>query len=137
MTEEILDITARWAQAIQSRSPENVIKLYHSDALLWGTLAKEPRHGHERIKGYFIKFLQREEMKCEFKETIVRDYNDIAICSGSYDFSWKVADKLVIVPARFSFVFKKEKDNWYILEHHSSLYPDQLFKMRNFIISDP
>lgn len=123
MNEEILDIALKWAQAIQTRSPENVLKLYHTDALLWGTLAKEPRHGHDKIKGYFSKFLLRENLKCEFKETIIRNYNDFAICSGSYDFSWKVADKMIIVPARFSFVFKKENDKWLILEHHSSMYP--------------
>ena len=29
----------------------------------------------------------------------------------------------VCVPARYSFVCKKEKTGWYILEHHSSEFP--------------
>lgn len=136
MEAEIHEVFLKWAKAIQSRSVENVLKLYHHDALLWGTLAKETRHGHERISAYFVKFLERDDLKCEFKESKIRIYNEFAFISGSYEFSWRVADKSIIIPARFSFVYKKENDQWLILEHHSSLYPDHEFKMKNFIIQD-
>jgi hypothetical protein len=133
MQDEILNASALWAQAIRSRLPDKVIERYHPNAVLWGTLAKEIRYGHQRIKDYFNKFLQRDNLNCSFNESIVRIYEDFAFHSGTYEFSWRVADKSIVVPARFSFVYKNDKGKWLIIEHHSSLFPDQQFILRDFI----
>jgi hypothetical protein len=137
MEEDIKALASNWIRAIETRSPKDVVELYHPNAVLWGTLANEFRHGHEKITGYFIKFLQRENISCDIKNGFVRIYEGFAFYSGAYEFTWRVADKSIIVPARFSFVYINENGKWLIIEHHSSLYPGQQFKLKNFIISDP
>jgi len=134
MADQIHEVALKWAQAMQSRVPENVLRYYHPDGLLWGTLSPVVRHGHRAISEYFVKFLQWEDLKCEFsKEGIIRVHDDFAFYSGSYVFSWKVSGKTAIVPARFSFVYKKENGEWLIMEHHSSLFPEQPIRIRKYI----
>jgi hypothetical protein len=132
MEEQILKAALKWAQAIESRFPENVLRMYHPDGALWGTLAQEFRFGHQEIFGYFVNFLNKEDLKCEFKDGYVRLYEEFAFYSGSYEFTWNFADKIVVLPARFSFVYKREEGNWLILEHHSSMFPDKPFRIRRF-----
>jgi hypothetical protein len=136
LKDQVIKAALNWVTAIETRSPENVIRLYHSDAVLWGTLAKDIRHGHENIKSYFIKFLKRDSLTCRFISGEVRLYGDFAFYSGAYEFTWRITDLSITVPARFTFIFKNEKGNWLILEHHSSLYPDQQFKLKEFIIQN-
>ena len=62
-------------------------------------------------------------MKVHFETGETRQYRDIFIRSGSYVFSYRKKGATVHVPARYSFVCKKEKTGWYILEHHSSEFP--------------
>jgi uncharacterized protein (TIGR02246 family) len=133
MPDQIREIAQKWAQAIESRSPENVLKLYHSDGSLWGTLSPVLRQGHQAIFEYFVKFLQREDLKCEFTDGTIRIRDDYAFFSGSYVFTWKVSGKTVVLPARFSFVYKKEDGTWLIMEHHSSLFPESPFRKRKYL----
>lgn len=54
----------------------------------------------------------------------VRMHGDIAIQAGDYTFMWQAADGSdVEVDARFTFSFRREKDGWMIVEHHSSAMP--------------
>lgn len=126
-----------WADAIESRIPENVVRLYHPEGSLWGTLAQENRHGHEKIREYFVLFLDKEDLSCQYRDGFVRKYDDFAFFSGSYEFRWKIAGRNILVPARFSFIYKKEGKEWLIMEHHSSLFPDIPFKARKYIVKQP
>jgi hypothetical protein len=132
MEDQILKTALNWAQAIETRCPENVLKMYHPEGALWGTLAQEFRFGHEEIFGYFVNFLNKEELKCEFIEGYVRIYDEFAIYSGTYEFTWKFAGRNVLLPARFSFIYKKEAGNWLIMEHHSSMFPEKPFRIRKY-----
>jgi hypothetical protein len=132
MADQINEMALKWAEAVQSRFPENVLKLYHPNGSLWGTLSPVLRHGYAAIFEYFVRFLQWEDLKCEFTDGIIREYDDFAFYSGSYIFTWKVRSKLVEVPARFSFVYKKVDDQWLIIEHHSSLFPELPFRIRKY-----
>jgi len=133
MPDQIREIAMKWAQAIESRFPENVLTLYHPDGSLWGTLSPVLRQGHAAIFEYFVKFLQWEDLKCEFTDGTIRIRDDYAFFSGSYVFTWSVRSKMVEVPARFSFVYKKEDGDWLIMEHHSSLFPELPFRIRKYI----
>ena len=133
MPDQIREIAMKWAQAIESRFPENVLKLYHPDGSLWGTLSPVLRQGHASIFEYFVKFLQWEDLRCEFTDGNIRIRDDYAFFSGSYVFTWSVRSKMVEVPARFSFVYKKEDGDWLIMEHHSSLFPELPFRIRKYI----
>ena len=126
----------KWAKAIKKRSPETILELYHPDGVLWGTLSPVIRHGKPSIHDYFVGFLNREELECSFTQSQVREFGDFLFHSGSYVFTWKAGRHRIKVPARFSFVYKKEDGRWLIIEHHSSLFPELPFKGRKYIIRD-
>ncbi|NTV83511.1 MAG: SnoaL-like domain-containing protein [Bacteroidales bacterium] len=133
METQIRAAALKWAQAIETRIPENVLKVYHPDGSLWGTLAQEYLHGLKAMEGYFVNFLDKEELKCEFREDHIRIFNEFAFYSGSYEFTWLFSGKMVCLPARFSFVFRKVKGEWLIMEHHSSLFPPKPFPIRKYL----
>ncbi len=112
-----------WAYGINSHNVLNVVGTYDYQALLWGTFAKELREGHGNIKKYFEHLFELEKLHVEFESCEVRQYRDIFIQSGSYVFKYHNRDQVVSIPARYSFVCKKENTGWYILEHHSSQFP--------------
>ena len=132
--DQIRETALKWAQAIESRNPDNVLACYHPDACLWGTLSPVVRHKHEVIHEYFDMFLQWEELKCEFTEGITRIYGDFAFYSGTYIFTWTTRDHHVRLPARFSFVYHRVGDQWLIMEHHSSIFPELPFRIRKYIV---
>lgn len=133
MTQQIKEAALQWAEAVESRSPENVLKLYHEDGVLWGTLSPVTRHGYFPIKEYFEMFLANEDIRCTYLDGIVRVYGDFAFYSGSYEFTWKAGQEMVKVPARFSFIYKHENGKWLIMEHHSSLFPELPFDIGKYI----
>lgn len=130
----IRETAMKWADAIQSRDAGKVIQLYHPDALLWGTLSVIIRKDHMKIHDYFMEFLDQDGLECIFTEGYSRIYDDFAFYSGTYEFHWKADGLAFKVPARFSFVYKKEKGKWLIMEHHSSLFPDLPLDVRKYVI---
>jgi len=112
-----------WETGINSHNVLNVVGTYDVSGLLWGTFAKDLRVGHFHIKRYFEHLFELDRVIVHFDSAEVRQYNDIFIQSGAYSFSFFKKEKVVKIPARYSFVCKKEKTGWYILEHHSSEFP--------------
>jgi MFS superfamily sulfate permease-like transporter len=119
----LTDFINDWAFGINNHSMAAVVGCYDINGLLWGTFAKELREGHHKIKGYFEHLFELEEVHVKFETGEVRQYKDIYIQSGKYVFTFKRKKELISVPARYSFVCKKEKTGWFILEHHSSEFP--------------
>ena len=119
----LTDFINDWAFGINNHSMSAVVGCYDINGLLWGTFAKELREGHHKIKGYFEHLFELEEVHVKFETGEVRQYKDIYIQSGKYVFTFKRKKELISVPARYSFVCKKEKTGWFILEHHSSEFP--------------
>jgi MFS superfamily sulfate permease-like transporter len=117
------DFILDWAYGINHKNLLSVVSTYDVEGLLWGTFAKDLRSGHVHIKRYFEHLFELEHLKVRFESAETRQYRDIFIRSGSYVFSYLKKGTQVSVPARYSFVCKKEKTGWYILEHHSSEFP--------------
>ncbi len=120
---QLKDFINDWAFGVNKHSLPAVVSCYDYNGLLWGTFAKELREGHHKIKGYFEHLFELDEVHVEFKTGEIRQYKDIFIQSGKYVFTFKRKQEIVTVPARYSFVCKKEKTGWFILEHHSSEFP--------------
>lgn len=114
---------ADWAQGVNFRNVSSVVGTYDSQGLLWGTFAKDLRSGHFHIRRYFEHLFELDRVSVHFESGETRQYHDIYIRSGSYRFSYWKKGVLVNVPARYSFVCKRERTGWYILEHHSSEFP--------------
>jgi MFS superfamily sulfate permease-like transporter len=117
------DFIADWSFGVNHHNLLSVVGTYDAEGLLWGTFAKDLRTGHFHIRRYFEHLFELEDVKVHFESGETRQYHDIFIRSGSYAFSYRHKGVAVRVPARYSFVCKKEKTGWYILEHHSSEFP--------------
>jgi MFS superfamily sulfate permease-like transporter len=114
---------ADWAHGVNSHNVLAVISTYDSAGLLWGTFAKDLRSGHFHIRRYFEHLFDLDDVKVHFDSGETRQYRDIFIRSGAYTFTYRKKGTRVDIPARYSFVCKKEKSGWYIVEHHSSEFP--------------
>jgi len=117
------DFIADWAFGVNHRNLLAVVGTYDGQGLLWGTFAKDLRTGHFYIRRYFEHLFELEALHVHFESGETRQYSGIYIRSGSYVFSYRKKGVLIKVPARYSFVCKKEKTGWYIIEHHSSEFP--------------
>lgn len=133
MKDQIQQAALKWAEAVKTRIPQHVVDLYHPDGCLWGTLSPVIRHGHGPICDYFEGFLQKEGLQCRFIDGVIRTEGVFAFYSGSYEFSWRIGNDTVAVPARFSFVYRNEKGRWLIMEHHSSLFPELPFNPASYL----
>jgi len=118
------DFINDWAFGVNKHNILSVVSTYDYQGLLWGTFAKELREGHSNIKKYFEHLFEMDRVTVQFESGEVRQYKDIFIRSGKYVFSYYKKDVKIDIPARYSFVCKKEKTGWYILEHHSSEFPN-------------
>lgn len=117
------DFINDWAFGVNNHNLLSVLSAYDTQGLLWGTFAKELREGHPNIRKYFEHFLELDRLSVHFDSGEIRQYHDIYIKSGKYIFTYFKKDEKIELPARYSFVCKKEKTGWYILEHHSSQFP--------------
>ena len=53
-----------------------------------------------------------------------QNFGDYAIADGTYDFTLEEDGKKEVVPARFTFVLRRNKGVWQIATHHSSAQPE-------------
>jgi len=120
---DLNDFINDWADGVNHHNILSVVGTYDANGLLWGTFAKDLRIGHFHIKRYFEHLFELENVKVHFESGEIRQYKDIFIKSGAYVFSHLKNGERMNIPARYSFVCKKEKTGWYILEHHSSEFP--------------
>jgi len=118
------DFIKDWGFSLTEHSVHRVIGHYDAQAMLWGTFANKLSSGHEEIRHYFEHLLTLPHLKVTFDSCDFRQYGDIYIQSGSYTFFYEKKGKVQSIPARYSFVCKKERTGWYILEHHSSEFPN-------------
>jgi uncharacterized protein (TIGR02246 family) len=116
-----------WCAAIATAKgkPDVVVKFYAPDAILLPTLSPEilvNRQGG--LDAYFAGLTSNQNTKCTPGKLITRLYGDIAINTGLYTFSY--VDKKgqnQVIPARFTFIYKKQDNGWQIIEQHSSKLP--------------
>lgn len=120
---EIAQLFHVWNAALQTRDPKQVAALYAPDATLLPTLSREVRQTPDAIEDYFEDFL-----KLSPKGSIIHQnvslYDPIAINSGVYSFETSMHGKVHHMIGRFTFVYRKDGDEWKIIEHHSSMMPD-------------
>ena len=115
------DLLQNWVKTVKTNDVNQVAELYHDNGLLLGTFSNKERHGKSSILKYFRKLL-KSKVDVKIITQHVHKTNTILVSSGQYNFI--VND--VIIRARYTFVFSKNKNNWKILSHHSSLLPDSV-----------
>lgn len=121
---EVMQALEDWIKSVATLDPDTVVKHYSEDGVLWGTVSKIIRPGHDLIKDYFVGFLAKKPVDCLVKEPQIRIYGDIAINSGYYTFIFDQNGERIPADARYSFVYQKQDGKWMILDHHSSYIPE-------------
>ena len=122
--EDVAAATAKWAQVFEQQNADKIATLYTKDGALWGTLSPTLRSGPEAIRAYFIgAFGALPQIKVSFGDQLIRVYGDTAINTGYYTISYTTDGVVKSIPARYSFTFVKEGDEWLIADHHSSQVP--------------
>ncbi len=84
------------------------------------------RTSRKAIVDYFENFLKLKPYG-KINNSIVREPSPgVAINSGVYTFKLTRPEtgRLEDVQARYTFIYKKINDQWYIAEHHSSAMPE-------------
>ena len=112
-----------WNEAIQSGDPDRVVALYAEDAILIPTLSAKVRRNQAEKREYFVHFLSKSPVG-KIDESDVRVFGDIAVSSGLCTFTVKDGGTSSEIPARFTFVYRRTANGWAIVEHHSSLLPE-------------
>jgi hypothetical protein len=122
-SQDIIKSLNHWLSAFSQETSKALCSLYDEEASLWGTLSPIKRESAALIKDYFDHIFTFEKRSVELINSNVRIFGDIAICNGSYTFSWFIEDIKVTTEARFSFVYINKNGQWLIIEHHSSPIP--------------
>jgi uncharacterized protein (TIGR02246 family) len=122
--EDVAAATLKWAQTLGQNDPDKVVLLYAPDAVLWGTLSPTVRADRAALRDYFVTaFKVLPGLKVTFGEQLIRVYGNTAVNTGYYTFSYSKDGEPKTLPARYSFTFVKEGENWMIVDHHSSAMP--------------
>lgn len=116
------NLTAAWVEAFNSGDAARIASLYDPQAVLIGTAAKQPATGTAAITAYFSQVAGNAARVAQ-GEHILRTYGDVAVDSGLYSFFFVREGKAALVPARYTFVYRKHDGKWLIVEHHSSRVP--------------
>lgn len=113
-----------WCASISKDNADSIVKHYSKEAILLPTLSSQILLQKEnQIKPYFVKLTGHTGIKCIPQKLITHTHADIAVISGLYTFEYTEKGKITAIPARFTFVYKKNGDTWPIIEHHSSVVP--------------
>jgi uncharacterized protein (TIGR02246 family) len=122
--EDVAAATARWGQVLEQQDPDKITSLYAKDGVLWGTLSPTLRSGPDAIRAYFVSaFGSLPQIKVAFGDQLIRVYGNTAINTGSYTIFYTTDGVVKSIPARYSFTYVKEGDEWLIADHHSSAMP--------------
>lgn len=115
--------TEEWIATFNTRDPVRISALYAPDAILWGTVSQTIRTTPEEILEYFTESsTRRPRLQMVLGERVVRVFGDIATTSGYYQSRNPVDGKEVVIPMRFTFMYRKEGERWMIVNHHSSRF---------------
>ena len=108
-----------WAQTFGQNDPDNVLPLYATDGVLWGTLSPTVRADRAAVRDYFVTaFKVLPGLKVTFGEQFIRIYGDAAVNTGSFK-----NGETKTLPARYSCTLVKDGESWILVDHHSSAMP--------------
>ncbi len=115
--------TASWISAFNRKSTADIVALYANDAVFFGTSSPVLRDRPELVREYFKALPSLGDATISLGEHRIQVFGDTAVSTGFYNRSSMEQGKVVVSPARFSFVYAKRKGRWLIVNHHSSALP--------------
>ncbi|RSM56549.1 DUF4440 domain-containing protein [Actinoplanes sp. ATCC 53533] len=125
VTRMIARLFTEWNAALATGDPRKVADRYAPDAVLLPTVSNRVRTDRAGIVDYFTHFL-RNKPQGEIKQSTI-DLLDLttAIDTGVYVFTLTQDGKKQQVEARYTFVYELRRGKWLIVNHHSSVMPEQ------------
>lgn len=113
-----------WAAAFNEHDIDRLCSLYDSQAVLWGTMSPQIVTSAQGVRAYFERTFQGATDICvSMNDAHVRSFGDVAVSTGSYAFALSIGGSSRLLPARFSFMYRRSAELWLIVDHHSSLMP--------------
>lgn len=113
-----------WAAAGNACELDKQLQLYHPEAVLWGTTSPTIAASPASIRQYFDRACNSGmNAKVAFGEQNIRAYGDTAQNSGIYNVTVLIGGQTRVLPARYSFSYRRINGQWLIVDHHSSLMP--------------
>ncbi len=113
----------RFNEAWATGSPDKVAALFAPDATLLATVSNAERTTPEKIREYFVDFLKAKPVGRIDTSTVVIDCTT-AQRSGNWTVTMTNAGgERVDVPARYSFTYMWDGNDWKIKHLHSSVRP--------------
>lgn len=119
---KIAALFERWNDALESGDPHKVVANYAEDAVLLPTVSNQPRLTPAEKEEYFEKLLLEEPSARIDLRRIYLGCN-VAVDAGLYTFTFGRTGQ--IVPARYSFTYRWDGEQWLITSHHSSVLPER------------
>jgi len=122
--DEIAAIAKEWSAAFDEHNVDRILKLYSSDALLWGTNGTSLRTKPAEIRAFFESAFRIPNIAVTFDSQTIRVFGNVAVVAGNYTFTGRNDnDPIQESPARYSFTLIREGTRWLIIDHNSSLMP--------------
>jgi hypothetical protein len=124
----VINAYKQWCASIEiaQGNPQKVVQFYAKHAILLPTLSdKILFNDNGGLNDYFSKLTSYKNIHCVTKKLIVEMNGiDFATSAGFYQFIYTDKEgKSIVIPARFTFVYKKSNNEWLIIQHHSSKLP--------------
>ena len=123
------NVLDKWMQAVNCGDLEALLNLYDQQAVLIPTFSNRLLNTPEKLREYFEKLANREELSIALHEKtlIVQEIQNPSIVSMSGIYNWRFAvdGELLNFEARFSYILDLSRPNP-ILHHHSSQIPRML-----------
>lgn len=115
-----------WLETLGTKDPKKVAAIYTEDATFLPTVSGDFKRGKKGAEEYFEHFLAKNPEGEVTEEVIASMGEDAYLHCGMYTFKLDDGDGgRTTVQARFSYVWKKNGDNeWKINHHHSSVRPE-------------
>lgn len=116
----------RFNDSWQTGDPDKVTALFLPNAVLLATVSNKPRTTHAEIRDYFDHFLLSRPV-AKIDTSTVRLNCNTATRVGTWTITLTdpKTHKKSDVHARYSFVYKFDKGQWWIKHLHSSLMPEK------------
>lgn len=122
--QEIAGLFDQWNSALATGDPQKVADLYAPNAVLLPTVSNDVRTDRAGIVDYFTKFLKSQPHGAIDEEIVDVMDPDSAVNTGLYTFTLNKEGQREQVHARYTFVYEKRDGKWLILNHHSSVLPE-------------
>lgn len=122
------NVLKEWMDGINTADVEKLANLYDEKAVLVPTFSNRILNTPEKIRDYFEKVGQKDNLNISLHEKTVniQDLGEQLYCvSGIYTWHFSVDDEPLTFEARFTYAFDLKKQSP-ILHHHSSQIPRSL-----------